>query len=42
MYALLYTIIECVNKLTIQTIYMVNVSICLTYALHCCARQSYV
>ena len=33
MYALLYTTIECVNTLTIQTIYMLNVSICLMYAL---------
>ena len=33
MYALLYTTIECVNRLTIQTIYMLNVSICLMYAL---------
>ena len=35
MYALLYTTIECVNTLTIQTIYMINVSICLMYALLC-------
>ena len=32
MYALLYTTIECVNTLTIQTIYMLNVS---TYAYAC-------
>ena len=30
---MLYTTIECVNTLTIQTIYMLNVSICLMYAL---------
>ena len=33
MYALLYTKIECVKTLTIQTIYMLNMSICLIYAL---------
>ena len=33
MYALLYTIIECVNTLTTKTIYMLNMSICLMYAL---------
>ena len=33
MYALLYTTIECVNRLAIHTIYMLNVSVCLMYAL---------
>ena len=33
MYALLYTTIECVNTLTIQTIYMLNVSTYFMYAL---------
>ena len=33
MYTLLYTTIDCGNMLTIQTIYMLNVSICLMYAL---------
>ena len=34
MYALLYTTIECVNTLTIQTIYMLNVCI-VVHAIEC-------